>query len=122
VNIRAIAITPDGTVWFASGPQWNPPTDQMWGLARWDGGAFTYYDPRAMGLPTNAIMDMVAMPDGTLEIGTTQGLFRYDPSTKALHSIAGLPSDSIERLYLDPTVTPPALYVATDSGLAVLRD
>jgi hypothetical protein len=120
VNIRGIAITHDGTVWFASGPQWNPPTDAMLGIATWNGAGFNYIDPGSIGLPTREIIDMVAMPDDTLAIGTTEGLFCYDPATHVLTPVNGLPSNQINHLWVDTSVTPAALYVATPAGVAIL--
>jgi hypothetical protein len=122
VNIRAIAITHDGTVFFASGPQWDPKNDPLRGIARWDGTQFAYIDPFEIGLPTRAILDMVALPDDTLAIGAGDGLFRWDPRTNLTLRIPGLPSAPVASLYLDSTVSPVALYVPTDAGLAVVRD
>jgi hypothetical protein len=124
VNLRAVAVTPDGTVWFASGAveDWRGAT---YGLAAWDGKRFTYVDPGAIGSPDGDILELVALPDGRLVLGLPNtGLLVWrpgDPKGHRLTSKDGLPGDRIGRLYLDRMVDPPALYVPTDNGLAVLR-
>jgi len=122
VNIRAIAITHDGSVFFASGPQCDPRHDPMRGIARWDGTRFSYVDPLDIGLPSRAILDMVALADDTLAIAMEDGLFRWDPRNNVVVRTPGLPSGPTGSLYLDSLVSPPALYVTTRSGLAVLQE
>ena len=48
VNLRAVSVTPDGTVWFASGEveAWRGPT---YGLASFDGQRFLHVDPISLG-------------------------------------------------------------------------
>ncbi|MHB1845039.1 MAG: hypothetical protein ACYCWW_09425 [Deltaproteobacteria bacterium] len=126
VDIRAIAVTPDGLVWFASGPEWSD-SDPQYGIASYafSSGGFTYYDPMSLGFGTKALMDMVALPDGRLVFGTEyDGLRIWTPQNGQLFSMTvvdGLPGNQIQMMYLDTSVSPPALYVGTDGGLAVLR-
>lgn len=123
MNIRAVAVTPDGTTYFASGPQWNPGTDPVYGVAVFKNGQLSYLDPVSqMHLPSNQLMDMVAMPDGTLAIAVLDaGLYRYNPATGVTSQVQGVPAH-INMLYLDKLVNPAALYVATDQGFTVVRD
>ena len=122
VNIRAIAITHDGTVFFASGPHWDRRNDPMRGIARWDGTEFGYIDPVEIGLPTRAILDMVDLPDDTLAFAMEDGLFRWDPRTNLTLRVRGLPSGPVASLYLDTLVSPAAVYVTTGAGLAVVQE
>jgi hypothetical protein len=123
MNIRAAAVTSDGTVYFASGPQWNPPFDPVYGVAVVTGWSLTYLDPISdLHLPSKQLMDMVAMPDGTLAFAVLDaGLFRYNPTTHQTFQVTGVPNH-INMLYLDTTVSPAALYAATDQGFTVVRD
>jgi len=81
----AIAETPDGRIWFATGA----------GLATFDGRAFTIHSaPR--DLPTNRLFTLAA-EDGTIWIGTDgDGLIRYrDDGWSVITSRQGLPADKI---------------------------
>ena len=125
VNIRAVAPTEDGMVWFASGEveAWRGPT---YGLAGVDEKKhITYYDPIALGAIEYNILEMVALPDGRLVLGfPDSGLLVWKPGDPKGHRLTtkdGLPGNRIGRLYLDRMVDPPALYVPTDGGLAVFR-
>lgn len=113
---RGIAITADGTVWFASLTHgltsWNPQTSKgnyaqvrHWGTTD--------------GLPTD-LTDLAADPDGTLWLVTTSGaLDRFDPVKGTVTTWPGV--SGVRRITLDRTVTPRALYVAMDGGVAVIR-
>ncbi len=125
VDIRAVAVDPSGTVWFASGPEWSD-SDPQYGIASYTPKAgFTYYDPIALGFGTKALVDMVALPDGRLVFGTEyDGLIIWNPKTHAVAALTtaqGLPGDEIQQLYLDVRNGPPTLFVGTDGGLAILQ-
>ncbi|HEY6908912.1 MAG TPA: WD40 repeat domain-containing protein [Myxococcales bacterium] len=125
ISVQAVAVTPDGRAWFASGRTTTRDTPR--GLAAWDGKAFRYFDPqRDAGLPESDIRDMVALPDGRLVIaGQSSGLVFWNPQTgahAALRAGPDLPDDHVFRLELDTMVSPPALYVATFAGAAALRN
>lgn len=125
VNIRAVAVTPDGMVWFASGEAeaWRGPT---YGMASWDGHNFAYLDPTRLGALEYNILEMKALPDGRLVLGfPTTGLLVWKPGEPAGHRLTvreGLPGEHIRRLSLDLMHQPPLLLVPTDGGLLVLRD
>jgi hypothetical protein len=121
-SISAVTVTPDGKSWWASAGGSFP----SYGIASFDGRHFTYYDPvRQIGMDTNAIQDMVALPDGRLVLATqSSGLTLWNPTTGAKQTIragSGLPNDTVNRLELDLMVDPPALHVATNGGAAALR-
>jgi hypothetical protein len=127
VNISAITITDNGTIWWASGTVFNDPRDVPYGIASMQGWHFTYYNPvRDLGLANSHIRDMIALPDGRLVVAALGGggLVFWDPATGKRSTIRagqGIPNDQVWRLQLDTMVDPPALQVATAGGVAVLR-
>ena len=115
VNINAVAVAPDGKVWW---------TSAQYGIASLDGYHFTYYEPSQASVP-GTITDMVVLPDGRLAIGADGGgVTFWDPASGAHTSIrggSGLLDDRVNRLELDMMVKPPALHVSTRSGAATIR-
>jgi hypothetical protein len=99
VNLSAVAVTPDGTVWFASGILFNEPDDVNYGLAaHTPRKGFTYYDPvRDAGLAEANVSDLVALPDGRLVLaGPSTGVSMWNPATGKHVSIRagqGIPDD-----------------------------
>src|SRR5262249_25231113 len=64
-DILDIAQTPDGYLWLATG----------FGLQRFDGvRAVPWQSPHGQSLPSNNVRKLFAASDGTLWIGTTNGL------------------------------------------------
>jgi ligand-binding sensor domain-containing protein len=123
ISVQAVAATPDGRVWFASGRTTTADTPR--GLAVWDGKIFRYYDPGAAGMAETDVRDMIALPDGRLVLaGTTTGLVIWNPQTGASVAMRGsqwLPDDHVLRIELDQMVNPPTLHVATWGGAAAIR-
>lgn len=124
VNIRAIAETMDGTIWFASGGNvgWRVP----WlGLAEWLGGThFQYYDPQTLGALEGNILELVGWEDKLVFGFPSTGLLIWKPGDAKGVRFGipqGLPGEQIGRLYLDRMTDPPQLFVPTEGGLAVLR-
>ena len=92
VSIGAVAVTKDGTVWFASDPLSS--RDPNYGLASFDGKSFNYFPLRAAGV--SRARDLIALPDGRLAIASPAGLSLWDPSsgkTTLVSGTAALPSD-----------------------------
>jgi hypothetical protein len=124
VNLRGVAATPDGMVWFASGEveSWRGPT---YGLASWDGRRFTHFDPTALGSLEYNILELQALPDGRLVLGfPSTGLLVWTPGDARGHRITasnGLPGEQIGRISLDRMHDPPILLVPTEGGLAAFR-
>lgn len=60
--------------------------------------------------------------DGKLWVGTrSAGLWRWDTNAETWEKHPLVPADTIHDVYLDLTVAPRAVYVATNRGLYVLR-
>ena len=126
INLRAVAVTSDGTVWFASGEveSWRGPT---YGLAAWrDESPFhrTFVDPRSIGAAEFNVLEMIAWDDKLVLGFPSTGLLVWKPGDargKRLGINEGLPGEAIGRMSLDRMVDPPQLLVPTEGGLAVLR-
>jgi hypothetical protein len=124
VNIRGVAVTPDGMVWFASGEveNWRGRT---YGIAAYDGRLFTYFDPTALGAIEYNILEVQALADGRLVLGfPDSGLLVWQPGDSKGRRITqrdGLPGERIGRMSQDQMHDPPLLLVPTDGGLAVFR-
>ena len=126
INLRAVAVTLDGTVWFASGEveSWRGPT---FGLAAWrDETPYQrkFVDPRSIGAPDFNVLEMVAWDDKLVLGFPSTGLLVWKPGEargKRLGIKEGLPGEAIGRMSLDRMVDPPQLLVPTEGGLAVLR-
>jgi hypothetical protein len=113
---RGVAVTSDGTVWFASFDR---------GLASWNMATPHNYNSTMMwtstpGLPTSQLTDIAADPDGTLWIVNWDGgLYRFDPKANSAQLWPGV--GDVKRVVVDTTVVPRAVYVSMASGLAVIR-
>jgi len=126
VNLRGVAVTPDGMVWFVSGETlnelWRGPT---YGLASWDGKRFTHIDPMALGAAEFNILEIQALSDGRLVLGfPSSGLLVWNPGDKKGHRLTvsdGLPGEQIGRMSIDKLHEPPILFVPTEGGLAAFR-
>lgn len=124
VNLRAVTVTSDGVVWFASGgaESWRVPHR---GMASWDGRHFLYFDPTALGSIEFNILEMVALPDDRLVLGfPSTGLLVWKPGDRKGHRLTvndGLPGERIGRVKLDRLHDPPILLVPTDGGLLLMR-
>ena len=126
VNIRGVAVTREGTVWFASGEveNWRGPT---YGLASWGGPgtSFIHIDPTALGSTEYNILELQALPDGRLVLGfPNSGLLVWTPGDARGHRLTqrdGLPGEQIRRMSLDRMHSPAILFVPTDGGLAAFR-
>jgi hypothetical protein len=117
VSMSAVAVTKDGTVWFASDPLSS--RDPAYGLASFDGKTFHYFDYRKAGV--SRARDLIAMPDGRLAIASAAGISLWDPSSGKTTQLTELASHDVLRLELDTSIDPPSLHVATTTGAAVLR-
>jgi hypothetical protein len=105
---RGVGVTPDGTVWFAG----------LRGLASWFPTNHNYTNVRKW--LNDPFADLAPDPDGTVWLVTLDGaLLRFDPQSGRAISWPGV--SGVRRIVLDTTVTPRALYVSMDSGLAVIR-
>jgi hypothetical protein len=136
--ISAVTQTPDGLVWFASGPYayqgdracsdgGTQTGDRDLGIASYNPKTydFNYYTGPGVGMAETNVRDMVALPDGRLVLaGPNSGLVFWDPKTNqrtTMRGGSGLPSDRVMRLELDTMVNPPALHVSTGGGAVSIR-
>jgi hypothetical protein len=126
VDLSAVAVAPNGLVWFASGPIYGGADDIAFGVASWDGSAFKVYDPvQDLGMQETNVSDLVALPDGRLVLaGPNTGLTLYNPANKSHVAITagnGIVDNHVNSLELDTMVSPPVLHVSTYSGAASIR-
>lgn len=76
------------------------------------------------GTPDSVINGLELDPtDGKLWVATgSSGLWRWDPATEEWEQSPFVPAGMpVNQIYLDTTVTPRALYAATNGGLYVIR-
>lgn len=73
-----------------------------------------------LGAPSTDFTDLVVDTNDTLWVASDAGLHRYDPSSRSWTRLSGV-SGSVRDLFLDDTVTPRALYIATRSNVYVYR-
>jgi hypothetical protein len=140
IAISAVAETPDGVDWFASGPYGyqgdracpsgvagTNSGDRDLGIASYDPKTyhFTYYSTSSVGMVETNVRDMVALSDGRLVFaGPNSGIVFWDPKTGksvAMRAGSGLPSDRVYRLEVDTMVEPAALHVSTEGGAVRIR-
>jgi hypothetical protein len=135
VNIRGVAVTPNGVVWFVSGEvdSWRGRT---YGIAAYDESCtssrkpscsqLTYFDPTALGAVDYNILEVQALADGRLVFGfPNSGLLVWEPGEPKGRRIThrdGLPGERIARMSQDQMHDPPLLLVPTDGGLAIFRN
>jgi hypothetical protein len=124
VHLNAVAVAPDGRVWFGAGT--HRPTDAAYGVAVWNGKAFTPFDPIAdLGMEERVVKDLLALPDGRLLLAAPNtGLTLYDPTTGTHQNLQApqfLPDNKVKRLELDTMVSPFTVHVSTDTGATRLR-
>lgn len=119
ISIHAVAVDADGALWIAAfGPgliRYDPET-HIQTLFRADAS-----DPTA--LPTGWITTVMRAADGTIWVGSTDGMCHFDPKHGTCKNFkakaGGLPSDAITALYQDRHGT---VWAGTDNGLARYSD
>ncbi|MCP4540935.1 MAG: hypothetical protein GY832_27690 [Chloroflexi bacterium] len=109
-RINAVAVAPDGAVWFGS----------KLGLTRFDGQIWqTFGGDVGLGhadSETYIVHDIVVAPDGALWFATAGGVSRFDGQTWTHYAEAdGLPNRWSYALHFAPDGTP---WVATGGGVA----
>ncbi len=73
-NGRALAISPDGSVFVAHGAFLS---DGGEGISVFDGASWTHHTV-AEGLPSDSVLDLAVAPDGTVWMASYTGLAYYD--------------------------------------------
>jgi hypothetical protein len=110
-NDSGIAVAPDGTVYISSFTK---------GLVAWQPASNNYMTLQAVHGAPSSIQDLAADADGTLWlIDDSHNLLRFNPSTGNLRSWPGVANAN--RIVIDATVVPRAVWVATDGGVALIR-
>lgn len=112
------AVTPDGTAWWVS--PLTGLSSYNHAVAQFNYSLIRHYTNVA-GLPVAGLVDIAADPDGTLWIVDNTGrLLRFNPTALTVQVWPGV--SNVQRVVMDTTVTPRALYVSMGAqGLAVIR-
>lgn len=109
-SVLAAALGADGSLWL--GTYYN-------GVIRYRDGEVLQRLGGEDGLPSIQVRSLLAEPDGTLQIGTSRGLARWNGRHLAVFTAAdGLPSESVMSLYRDGDGV---LWIGTSAGVAVER-
>jgi ligand-binding sensor domain-containing protein len=110
---RGIGVDANGDVWAAA---------HGWGLSHLSDVDLSkpHGTLETLNTPDLNMNALVVDMDNSIWIGADGGLFRYTPSTKTwtTYSEAG---SGIAHVFLDDTVTPRAIYAATNGGIFVYR-
>ena len=107
--VYGIVQDPRGFLWFST-PD---------GLSRFDGYRFTNYGPEA-GLPKGAVTALQITWDGVYWVGTSAGLFRFDPSSpppQRFESVSVGANEHARRITALVEDHSGALWAGTDDGL-----
>jgi len=74
---------------------------------------------RASGLSSNRVLTVAPAPDGSIWVGTDQGVAQYDGLWTHLDTSNGLPGNEVRQIL---SVRDGTVWMATDGGLARYRD
>ena len=121
--VSGMAVMPDGSVWVsARNHQDNPSQAQAMGvgLAHLDGTG------KVLGYLTDGMLSthltaVAADPNGTLWVGSEQGLMRYNPGAGVVYqfgtdAVGGRAGDSISNIQVDTHSNPRRVLVGFQSG------
>ncbi len=112
VDVVAVAVTPDGTLWAASAHS---------GLAHRRADGAIEFLQQADGLASNRLVDLCHDGLGALWVATADGtLLRLAPPARLIEPIASLPGRAV-RLACVQTDAGPRVIVTTPVGVAVVR-
>lgn len=104
-QIYAIAVAPDGALWFGTGA----------GVSRFDGRTWTPYTT-ADGLAGSSVWAIAVAPNGALWFGTDGGVSRFDGRTWTSYTNAdGLADDNVWAIAVAPDG---ALWFGTRGGVS----
>jgi hypothetical protein len=120
--ILNLTVGPDGAIWTACN---DARSLTEYGLAVFDGQAWTVYDAGISGLPSNAAYPFAFDKQGNAWIGTINpwgptggsGLVKFDGRNWTVYTTqdSGLPSDNIWAGTIDPQGR---IWLATGAGVA----
>jgi ligand-binding sensor domain-containing protein len=122
-RVNDIAVAPDGALWFATIPlSWEPEDVGKGGVSRFDpaspkttawttyttthglagdGQSWTTYTKQD-GLASNEVTALAVAPDGTLWIGTTSGLSRFDGTAWESYTLPGPAANTVMAIAAAP--------------------
>ncbi len=111
VDIKALAVAPDGTLWIGSAE----------GLFRHRDGEELQRFGIGQGLPSESIQVLALHPDGRLIVGTDQGLALGSPegSFSSYGYAEGLPGRQVLSIII--TQDDGQIWIQSDDGIALLR-
>jgi len=110
---RGIGVASNGDVWAAANGNGLAHLYDV-DVARNSGQV------ESLGTPDLNMNTLVVDLDDTVWIGADSGAYRYSPTTRQWTSYPAA-GGGINHIYLDDTVTPRALYMATAGGIFVYR-
>jgi ligand-binding sensor domain-containing protein len=127
-DIRALAITPGGDVWFATADgahcleaQALALTGEFTGWRYYGDGSFHLLDQTAThytdddGLPSNHVEAIAVAPDGVVWFGTDRGAARFDGQTwRTVTTADGLPDNRVRDIAIGPDG---ALWFLVEGGI-----
>ena len=102
--------------------------NRLWIGTREQGLSAAQLQPRRWwsveGAPDREITGLELDADGSLWVGTgSRGLWRHDVTGRTWERSRHVPATArVFQVYLDATVSPRAVYAATDAGLYVIRE
>lgn len=108
----AVAQDRDGLIWIGT----------MGGLVRYDGYRLQVFgagNDKIAGLPDTYVRSLLALPDGSLLIGTNAGgLVRFDPADNSFHAYpVGANGLSDRKIYALSDDHADGVWIATEDGL-----
>jgi len=114
--IKALAASPDGTIWLGSGAMGISKNEQS-GVSRFKNGQFTNYSPTD-GLPVNNGQAVTVDSAGMVWAGTPNGLAAFDGSAwKTYTKKDGLVGDNVKSL---TAASDGSLWIGTSYGVSHL--
>ena len=92
-HVRAIAQSPDGTLWFGT---------CRGGISQFDGKQWKTYDDFKEKFPNDCVTSIAVAPDGTLWFGSYAKLMHYDGATGIFEQSKEFPLSRIDVLAVAP--------------------
>ena len=118
-GVWSIAIDGSGNPWIGTFFSGSSLHIYVFGLAKFDGAAWTAYDTSNSGLPDNWVSSIAVDGSGNKWIGTNGGLAKFDGAHWTIYSSSnsGLPNNFITSIAIDGSEN---LWIGTIlGGLAV---
>jgi ligand-binding sensor domain-containing protein len=121
-RVNAIAVAPDGAVWFGTGPMDYYPWGEssgIGGVSQFHGDTWRTYTADD-GLAENWVNDIAVAADGALWFATASGLSRFDGAVWHTYTASdGLASDQVASVAI---AADGGVCAGTDRGVSCLQD